>query len=135
MAPTQLKIIRGQPEGVELGQVVRTKTSEIVEQLRKRLAFAFSLLAETIEGLKGWKLGGMAASCGYDEPRTGHPIGALSVCEMADDVEGRPAVIPFVPMRPRVGKVTKQGIKRGWCAAQESDGLLKVVGHRVSRRV
>lgn len=135
MAPTQLKVGRGEMKRVKLGQVVRTKTSEIVEQLGERLALAFSLLTETIEGLKGRKLGGMAASCGYEEPRTGHPIGALSVSEMTNDVEGSPAVVTFVPMRPRVGKVTKQGIKRDWSAAQESDGLLKVVGHRVSRSV
>ncbi len=45
-----------------------------------------------------------------DPPHTGHPVGPLSVNQMADDIEGAPRLTAFMGQEPAVGQVTQKGI-------------------------
>ncbi len=58
-----------------------------------------------------------------DVADAGHPVVALGLREMADDVVGSPCVVSFVAAGPGVGEAAEEGIESRRGAGEESDGL------------
>jgi hypothetical protein len=83
-------------------------------------------VSPTIKGLKRLRIPKLQDHSG---PR--HPIRAFAVNQMADDIEGAPRVLAFIPERPRFRQVPQKGIERCGGASKKRYGALQVMSHRV----
>lgn len=95
-------------QGTQFAQVFRTQIRKFIQCLGQGLALALSTLCQAIEG---WERQGLAGL--QNDLRARHPVRAFAVNQVADDIEGCPCVFAFVAMRPRLGKITQQGIESG----------------------
>jgi hypothetical protein len=129
MKSAEFKISRGEVELPKLDEIPGSQAGEIVEELRKGLPLALALLTQPIEGPEGRNLGGMGVATREDQPRTGRPVGALAIREMADDIVYGPGALAFVAVRPCFGEIAEQGVQRARRAGEKVDGLLEIVGH------
>lgn len=57
----------------------------------------------------------------------GHPVVALSVDEMADDLEDAPGFFAFVVVRPRLGEAAEEGVERRGSAGEKGDRVIQIV--------
>src|SRR4051794_21744424 len=116
MAPAALEIPRLQLQLAQLAQVVLAEARELIQQLRQSSAFVLALLRLAVEALEGARLAML-----QDHARAGHPIGALAVDEMSDDVEGCPSALAFVGVRPRFGQVAEKRVEGAWSALEQGN--------------
>src|ERR1044072_3920580 len=85
-------------------------------------------MAQTIERFEGSGLARL-----QHHPYARHPIGALAMNQMTDDVERVPAAGPFVALCPRLGKIGRQRIEVRRRTGEQRDGAREVVAHRAHR--
>src|SRR5690349_377190 len=103
---------------MQFGQVLRANTNKFIQQLRERFALALFYLSQTVKFLKR---AGLSKLQNHFHAR--HPIGSLSVDEVADDVVGTPRVAPFILVGQRVRQLAQESIESGGSAGEKCDGL------------
>src|SRR6202022_1253783 len=106
MPPTSLKILRLQVQCLQRGQIVLSQPSKIIQQLLQRLALTFFCLCPTIKRLEA-----ATFAMGQDDPCTRHPIGALPVVQMPNNVKRVPGICAFVSVYPRAWQTSQEGIQ------------------------
>ena len=104
--------------GAKVVEILRAEIGEFIEKLREGFALAVALLSEAVEGLEGLGVAKLENHSG-----AGHPVGAFTVNEMANDVEGAPGCFAFVAQGPGVGKAAKKSIESGGSAGKKRDGI------------
>ena len=91
MSPAACEICLRQIQGTEFAQVLRPQASKFIQQLSQRFALALSCVSKTVKGVKRTTLAKV-----QHHPGSRHPIRALAVNEMADDIEGVPGIFTFI---------------------------------------
>lgn len=124
MGSAEDELLRGERERTEVAEVGRAELGEFVEKLGERLPCTVALLREAVQRLEG---AGLAV--GEDHLGAGHPVGALAVVQMADDVEGAPGVGAFAFASPGSWEIAQESVEGGGRAGEECDGLVEVVVH------
>src|SRR6185312_8266080 len=124
MTPSALEVQWLKVKRTQLRQIFCTKTSKLIEQLRQRLALTFSELGEAVERHERLCVAELE-----DHSQARHPIRALAVDQMADDVERRPCVLALVLRGPRLRQVAQQRIQCRRRARQQRDGVDQVLFH------
>jgi len=109
---------------VQLLEILTAEASELVEELRKGLAFAFAELGPAIECLKGSSFAGFENAF-----HARHPVGAFAVDEVADDVVGTPGVFAFVGVSPEVGQIAEESAECGGSAGEKRDCARQIMFH------
>src|ERR1041384_1599165 len=106
MRSPALKIRRLKTQRAQISDVVGAQAREFIQQLRQRLAFAFSLLAQSVKGIE------RAALSKFDNSSSPiHPIRPLTVDQVADNIEGAPGFTTLISMGPLFGQMTQQRIQ------------------------
>jgi hypothetical protein len=97
---------------------------KFIEQLSQRFALAFAILGMAVEGIKS-----PAFAEFHDSSRPHHPVGALSVNQMADYVECIERTSTLVAADPFLGQVAQQCIEGGGSTGEKSDGVPQIRVH------
>jgi len=69
-----------------------------------------------------------------DPPGARHPIFAVRVNQVANDIENGPGIFPFAAMSPTLRQTAQQPIQSGGSARKQRDCLFQIVFHASSRR-
>src|SRR5207253_9916791 len=93
----------------------------IVKWLLRRLATTFGDVPETVEWLKCTGLGIF-----QDDPCPRHPVGALTIDQVTDDIECAPGISAFIALSPGIGKFTEKCIEYRRSAFENCDGVRQV---------
>ena len=119
MASLELEIFGPKIQSAKVGEIFGAQAGEFIQQLRKGLALARSRLRPAIKRFKG-------ASVAELEDHAGawHPVGAFTVNQVADDVEGGPGVFTFVAESPGFGQVAQKGVESSGSASEKGDAVL-----------
>src|SRR5438045_1537090 len=113
MGSAACEIIRRQVHRAKRVEILSAQSSKLVQELRQRLAFAVALLCPAIKLVEGTVFTMLKNdSCPH------HPVGALAVDQVADDIEHAPSVLAFILRRPPRRQITQQRV-------QGSRGALK----------
>src|SRR5438067_2475602 len=124
MSPTLLEVLRAQIQGAQFIKIFRPQTRESVQQSRQRSIFTLPLLSPAVEGFKRLSLAKL-----QDHLSSRHPIGALAVNEMANDIERAPSLVAFIAERPSFRQIAQQHIESRRSASQKRYGVLQVMWH------
>jgi hypothetical protein len=95
MSSTPLKVLLPQIQCAQLVQVFCPQPAKLIQQLLQRLALTLPFLPPTIKGFKRPSIAKLK-----DRPHARHPIRAIGVKQMADDIERAPSPLTFIPQRP-----------------------------------
>src|SRR5438477_5921712 len=125
MCSAPLQVLRAQIQGAQFTKIFRPQAGEFIQQLRQRSAFALALLSPAVEGLEAFCLTKL-----QDHLRSRHPVGALAVNEMSDDVERAPSFFTFIGERPGFRQIAQQCIESRGSASQQRYSLVQVMLHR-----
>src|SRR5438874_9743280 len=106
MFSAPLKVLLPQIQSPQFSKIFRPQSGELIQQLCQRLALTLTFLSPAIERLKSFCLAKL-----QDHPRPRHPIGALAVNEMSEDVERAPGFLAFVTNGPGFRQVAQQRIE------------------------
>src|SRR5258706_935364 len=99
-------------------QVLRADACKFIQQLLERFALALSYLPQSVKFLKRSSLAKL-----QNHFHSRHPIGALGVNEVADNVIGAPRVTPFILMCQRVRQLAQKSIESGGAECQQRTNL------------
>src|SRR5580693_4384443 len=61
--------------------------------------------------------------------RARHPVGAVGVDEMADDIVNGPGILAFIAQRPFFGQIAQKRVERVGHALKQGDGVVEAVLH------
>src|SRR5580704_6502506 len=100
MSSTPVEVLWAQIQSAQFDQVFATQPREFIQQLFQRFAFTLSYLSPTIERLERASLAKL-----QNHLCARHPVRALAVNQVADDVERAPGVFTFVSRRPYLRQV------------------------------
>jgi hypothetical protein len=64
-----------------------------------------------------------------DHARPRHPIGAVSVNQMADDIHDRECSLAFIVIRPELGQAAQQCIQRTGSMLKQLNRAIQIVAH------
>jgi hypothetical protein len=124
MTPTPLEVLLPEVYSTQFGEIFGAQASEFIEQLRQRLAPAFTLtLSQVSLAIKGLKRLALTELQDHLCPR--HPIRLFAVNQMGQDIERAPGVFTFVSHRPHFRQITKKRVKSGRSASQQRNCLLQ----------
>ena len=98
--------------------------SEVIEEMADGLALVELGAGGAIE--RGEGAGFAVLEDGAD---AGHPVGALAVDEVGDDVEDGPGGVALVAVGPYFGEAAQEGVEGGGGAGEEGGGLVEVLLH------
>jgi hypothetical protein len=73
------------------------------------------------KAVKGFERAGLSEF--EDPPNPRHPVRALPVSEMADDIVNRPCIIPFIAPGPRIRHVADKRIESFGRSAEKGDSI------------
>src|SRR5947209_18647576 len=124
MFSAPLKVLLPQIQSPQFSKIFRPQSGELIQQLCQRLALTLTFLSPAIERLKSFCLAKL-----QDHPRPRHPIGALAMNEVPDDIEGGPGILTFIAKRPSFRQIAKKRIERGRSASQERYRILQIMLH------
>jgi len=102
MPSTPVEVFLPKIQCTQFGQVFLAHASEFIQQLAERFSLALSYLSQTIKFLKRPGLAEL-----QHHPRPRHPIRALGVNQVPDDIVGVPGISPFISKRPSFGEITQ----------------------------
>jgi hypothetical protein len=122
MGSAELELLRSEIEGAQFPEVGGAKFGELVEELGEGLPCTFAILGASIELFEG---SGFAVV--EDEFGARHPVGALAMVEMADDIVGSEGSAAFVLHGPGFGEIAQQSVDCGGSAGKEGDCLVEIV--------
>lgn len=122
MGSAELELLWSEIEGAEFAEVSGAKFGELVEELGEGLPCTFAILGAAIERLEG-----AALAVVEDEFGAGHPVGALAMDEMADDIEGSKGGAAFVLRGPGFGEIAQESVDRGGSVGEQGDCLVEIV--------
>lgn len=127
VTPAKLKLCRLDVELAEFGEIFRAEAGKFVEEVNERLPFHLAKVAETIEAFKSLTF---ARAKNHFDAR--HPVGMLTVNQVADDFGGSPRVLAFVATSPRIRQIAEKRIQSGGGAREKGDCLRQSVFHGAS---
>lgn len=111
--------------GAKLVEIGGPQLRQLVEDLVERFAAALFELGEAVERIEG---AGFAVV--KDQPGAWHPVGALAMVQVTDDVEGGPGLVAFAVPRPTIGEAAQQRVQSGGSTGEERDRIFKgKLGH------
>jgi hypothetical protein len=122
--PAKRKVRRLESEPAQFAQVLRPQLGKLIQKLAERLALALPRLGEAIESVERSALSEL-----QDHLRPRHPVGALAMDEMTDNIECAPGIRAFIVRRPLVGKVPQKRIQGCRRALEERYGLVQAMRH------
>src|SRR5208282_3415767 len=125
MASAPSEIFRPQIQCAEFGQAVAPHARKFIQQLPERLTFALSRLSPTVEGLERARLAKL-----QNHFRARHPVGAVTVNQMANDIEGAPGVFTFISQRPRFRQIAQKRVESGGSSSEKRYCVLEVLCHQ-----
>src|SRR2546423_13927644 len=120
MCSAPLQVLRAQIQGAQIIKIFRPQAGEFIQQLRQRSAVALALLSPAVEGLEAFSLAKL-----QDHLRSRHPVGALAVNEMSDNIEGAPGFLAFVTNSPSFRQIAQQCIESHGSASQQRYGVVQ----------
>src|SRR5580698_4274740 len=124
MPSTPRKIPLAQIQSTQLAQVLRPQLRKLIKQLPQRLTLTLSHLTQTIKGFKRPTLAKL-----QHRLRTRHPVRALGMNQMTDDIEHVPGVLTFISQRPHLRQITQKRIESSRCASKQRYRLLQIMFH------
>src|SRR6266702_2754511 len=127
MSPSSCKILIAQVERPQFPQPFRPPSAKLIEKVAKRLSSALYLLTHAIEGLKRLRLTELENS-----PHARHPVGAVAIHQMSDDIKHRPGAFPFVLKGPLIRQIAQKRVESRRRAGKQRKGQVQVVCQLVS---
>lgn len=119
MASAPAEVFGAEIHGAEFGEIFRPYCREFIKQPGERLALAFANVSPAVERLE------RAGFAEFEEPsRARNPVGALTVDEMADDIEGAPGIFALVTQSPFVRQPAQQRVKHGGSVGKKHYGVV-----------
>ena len=122
MASLELEIFRLKIQTAKGAEIFGAQAGEFVQQLRKRLTLAGLRLCPAIKWFKSVSVAELE-----DHASAGHPVGAFTVYQVSDNVEGSPGVFAFIAESPGFGQIAQKGVKSSGSACEKGDAVLQVV--------
>jgi hypothetical protein len=126
VATPPLEILGSESQRLQSNDVVGAEPGEGVKELMQRLALRIGELRKAVERGKRHRL---SLSQENFDPR--HPVGALPMDEVANDIVWAPGIGSFVGGRPGVGEISEPGSKHGRSTPKEGPGILEGKVHSV----
>src|ERR1035438_10899239 len=102
-------------------QTFGSSTGKLVQQFFQRLALNFPLVPLAIEALKRSGLTEF-----QNHPRWRYPIRALPVNQVPDHLMDAPAILPFIPLRPRLPQTPQKGIESRRSPGEKRNRVLQI---------
>src|SRR5438067_10056890 len=112
-----LQVLRTQIQSPQFIKIFRPQTAEFIQQLRQRFTLTLTFLSPAIERLKSFCLAKL-----QDHPRPRHPIGALAMNQMANDIECAPSFATFIAECPGFRQVPQKRIESGGDSSEKRHG-------------
>jgi hypothetical protein len=75
------------------------------------------------------RLEGRVLAAGEDDPGSRNPVRLFPIDQMTDHVERAPRIRTLGSLEPRIGEIGQERPKRGWCPAQQDEGVGEVEVH------
>ena len=114
-------------QGTQIIETAGANASKLIQKLRKIFAAALFDMPASIEWVEGFAFSVLKNYAGAR-----HPVNAIGVDEMADDIYDRESFAAFIVVRPRFRQPSQQLIQCARGALQQSHGVLQIVCHESS---
>ncbi len=118
------KVFLLQIQQSQLSQVLLAQARKFIQQLPQLFALFFMHVSQTVKGLKRLRFAGLQHAL-----RARHPVCALDVNQMSDDVARAPGVCAFIAVRPRLRLIAQKRTKRCRHPLKKRNRLLQIVLH------